>query len=396
MFFSKFLRKLVLVFLSLFLPFRGVSATLAAPQATISPYKDYSVSPQGAVKHIFLGNQVIATINDTGQEATIYYIYPDHLNSSSLVLDKNANLDELIDYYPFGSMRFDQHLTEHDEKRKFLAQIYNKATGLNYLNARYYNAVLGRFISQDPLFWQMNEDILTDPQQQNCYSYSRNNPIVYSDSFGLSAAIYNAVPNGGWRFGQKMGEFNGVVAYYNGIGSPGTTYSCVEYAKRYQSQIYGIKNIGPVGDAKTMWSMLNTINNRLAESKSAYTFTQHKNGSSFNLPAEGDLLFWTEGKYGHVMVVTEAKFDDKTNKGYVEIIDQNASKQAVRSFDVKKTDQGYSVMRNENSPMAGWFSPTSINATKSSQIISAPPANPVQKPSFIKNFLNRVKQFLKR
>jgi len=374
---------------------KEVYAAPALPQEEIIyPTKNYSVGPDGATKHIFLGNQVIATIDGTGSGAIVYYIYPDHLNSSSVIADSQQKLDEVIDYYPFGSMRFDYVSGKRNEKRKFIGQEYDKTTGLQYLNARYYDSSTGRFISQDPIFWQLSEDYLIDPQQQNSYSYSRNNPIVYSDPFGLSSAIYNAMPNGGWRFGQKMGEFNGVVAYYNGVGSSGTAYSCVEYAKRYQSQIYGIKNIGPVGDAKTMWTMLKTINNRLASAKSSYTFTQHTNGDGFNLPGEGDLLFWSEGKYGHVMVVTEAKFDNKTNKGYVEIIDQNASKQAVRNFDVKKTAKGYLVMKNETTPMAGWFSPESVknNSIKN----NSAPSTPTKQSSFFQNFWDRVGQFFKR
>jgi len=402
MFFIKFRRKLILVFLlALCLFFQAsISYSASLPQATtIYPTKNYSVGPNGIEKHIFLGNQVIATIDGEGKTATVYYIYPDHLNSSGVITNEAEELEELIDYYAFGSVRFNQSFNKRQEKRKFIGQEYDQSTGLNYLNARYYDANLARFMSQDPLFWQIREDYLVDPQQQNSYSYSRNNPIVYSDPFGLSSAIYNAIPSGGWRFGQKMGEFNGVIAYYNGIGSSGTTYSCVEYAKRYQAQVYGIKNIGPVGDAKTMWTMLNTINNRLANAKSAYTFTKHNNGDGFNLPSEGDLLFWTEGKYGHVMVVTESKFDTTTNKGHVEIIDQNASQKAVRSFDVKKTDKGYLVMRNESSPLAGWFSPTPVNHQTKAQGGVAPspvPTKSAQPSSFFKNFFSRVQKFFQR
>ncbi|MBI1866507.1 MAG: type IV secretion protein Rhs, partial [Candidatus Staskawiczbacteria bacterium] len=32
-----------------------------------------------------------------------------------------------------------------------MGQEYDAETGLNYLNARYYNSNIGRFISQDPM-----------------------------------------------------------------------------------------------------------------------------------------------------------------------------------------------------------------------------------------------------
>ncbi|MBI3337126.1 MAG: hypothetical protein HY005_00685, partial [Candidatus Staskawiczbacteria bacterium] len=58
-----------------------------------------------------------------------------------------------------------------------------------YLNARYYNSNIGRFISQDPMFWTLPVELLTDPQNQNSYAYARNNPIVGSDPSGESAEV---------------------------------------------------------------------------------------------------------------------------------------------------------------------------------------------------------------
>ncbi len=320
----------------------------------------------------------------------VYYIHPDHLGGAGLITDKNSRLDEVLDYRPYGSLRLDQHMGSHDEKRKYIGQEYDAGSGLEYLNARYYDPQLGRFLSHDPQFWPvLIDNLLIDPQQLNSYSYSRNNPIVLSDPTGLSSATYNPMPKNGWSFGQIMGQFNGVNAYYNGIGSSRTAYSCVEYAKRYMSQQYGINAIGPVGDAKTMWSMVDTINDRLQVAKSDYRFVKHANGTS-ELPGAGDLLFWTEGKYGHVMVVTESVFDTKNNKGHVEIIDQNASNKSVRNLDVRKNSKGYEIMRNDRTPVAGWFSPVKQTKTSPTQ---QPKEN---KPAFKQSFFGRIKQFFSK
>lgn len=303
----------------------------------------------------------------------VQYIHPDHLGGTAIVTNPQQKISELIDYYPFGSMRIDQQTGVYNEKRKFIGETYDSNTGLDYLNARYYDPQSGKFISQDPEFWNLSEEYLLDPQQLNSYSYSRNNPIILKDPLGLSSAISYSMPRGGWQLGQKMGSFNGVSAYYNGIGSSSTSYSCVEYAKRYVSQTYGMNSIGPVSDAKTMWSMVDTINSRLAKNGSSYTFEKHVNGAG-GLPGQGDLLFWTEGKYGHVMVVTESSFNADTGKGYVEIIDQNASKQAVRTLDIKQSGDGYVVTRNNGAPVAGWFS--AKGATVASPNISASTNSP--------------------
>ncbi|MBI1866455.1 MAG: type IV secretion protein Rhs, partial [Candidatus Staskawiczbacteria bacterium] len=57
-----------------------------------------------------------------------------------------------------------------------MGQEYDAETGLNYLNARYYNSNIGRFISQDPMFWDGShtKEQLIDPQSWNSYSYARN------------------------------------------------------------------------------------------------------------------------------------------------------------------------------------------------------------------------------
>lgn len=86
---------------------------------------------------------------------------------------------------PYGTIRFDQKTGSYSEQRKYIGQEYDADTGLNYLNARYYNSTIGRFISEDPVFWSFDKSWLADPQNQSSYGYARNNPIVNSDPSGL-------------------------------------------------------------------------------------------------------------------------------------------------------------------------------------------------------------------
>src|SRR3989338_2522200 len=95
------------------------------------------------------------------------------------------------------------------EQRKFIGEEYDATTDLNYLNARYYNAKIGRFVTEDPMFWSLPNELLTDPQQLNSYSYARNNPIVGSDPTGLLTIIvpgtnYNA---NDWSENGSMSNF---------------------------------------------------------------------------------------------------------------------------------------------------------------------------------------------
>jgi len=144
----------------------------------------------GVSHHLFAGVQDIATIQGTGSAAKAYHNAADLLNSSTVMTDSAGAISETMDYYPFGSLRIDSKIGAFSEQRKYIGQEYDADTGLNYLNARYYNATLARFISQDPMFWSFNVAWLTDPQNQNSYAYARNNPIAGSDPSGLLTAFF--------------------------------------------------------------------------------------------------------------------------------------------------------------------------------------------------------------
>lgn len=131
----------------------------------------------------------IATIEGSGAISKIYYNHSDSLNSSAVMTDSTGAIAETIDYFPFGSLRFDNKVSTFSEQRKYIGQEYDQDTGLNYLNARYYNSNIGRFISEDPMFWNFDQAWLADPQNQNSYAYARNNPLIYSDPDGKKAEL---------------------------------------------------------------------------------------------------------------------------------------------------------------------------------------------------------------
>ncbi|MEV4179640.1 RHS repeat-associated core domain-containing protein [Nonomuraea sp. NPDC049709] len=80
-------------------------------------------------------------------------------------------------YLPFGQRRGADDLPFTD--RGFLGKTEDASTGLDYLSARYYDPVIGRFISTDPLL------DLSKPQGANPYAYAGNNPVGASDPTGL-------------------------------------------------------------------------------------------------------------------------------------------------------------------------------------------------------------------
>jgi len=80
-------------------------------------------------------------------------------------------------YTPYGVKRAGSNVAS---AHGWLNQIADADTGLTYLNARYYDPALGRFLSPDPL---LNPG---DPRTLDPYRYADNNPVVYLDATGLS------------------------------------------------------------------------------------------------------------------------------------------------------------------------------------------------------------------
>jgi len=137
-------------------------------------------------KYIYAGGTLIASIKTDSNGTNPSYIHTDHLGGTNVVSNNLGNATETIEYYPFGGERVcsGPGATACDAEKKYIGQYFDVDTSLNYLNARYYNSYLGRFISEDPMFW--GQQNLLDPQSLNSYSYARNNPISLSDPSGQS------------------------------------------------------------------------------------------------------------------------------------------------------------------------------------------------------------------
>jgi RHS repeat-associated protein len=83
----------------------------------------------------------------------------------------------------------------------YTGHIQDDASGLTYMQARYYDPVIGRFLSIDPMtFTSMGND----PTYFNRYAYTGNDPVNFIDPFGEA------------RFGLSIG-----AGYFRGLGARG-------------------------------------------------------------------------------------------------------------------------------------------------------------------------------
>ena len=111
--------------------------------------------------------------------------YNDFTSNLSLSLDESGNVKEWKRYGAFGEILPGSSWGTDDNHRLFNGKWWDPESGLRYYGHRYYDDLPGRWISGDPLYRLMPERGLTDPQKQNLYAFSRNNPISWMDDDGL-------------------------------------------------------------------------------------------------------------------------------------------------------------------------------------------------------------------
>ena len=106
--------------------------------------------------------------------------FPKHLGSASTATSANGLVSWRQQYKPFGETM--NTLPVGDDLDGFTGHIKDSATGLNYMQARYYDPIIGRFLSIDPINFTPET-----PQMFGRYTYVNNDPVNGVDPSGLAA-----------------------------------------------------------------------------------------------------------------------------------------------------------------------------------------------------------------
>jgi RHS repeat-associated protein len=156
---------------------------------------EYSSTGPVLQEYVRLGSQLEAIENASGTPCRICYLTYDHLGSTRLVTDQNANVVARHDFRPFGEEisgntagRGGQWGVSDGVNQKFSGKERDSETGLDYFGARYYGSSLGRFTSPD--LPRVDQDP-SDPQSWNLYSYVRNNPLANIDPNGMDCITFD-------------------------------------------------------------------------------------------------------------------------------------------------------------------------------------------------------------
>ena len=214
------------------------------------------------------------------------------------------------DYGPYG-----QPLTSNSSQvingKGYIDQRFDPETGLQYLNARYYDALLGRFITPD--WWNP----LSPGVGTNRYAYAGNDPVNGSDptghkyqdgrnsdyGSGLGAGGYTTNFNsGGNSISSNSGSTSGYVYSYSNFTGSYTVWKNADGTQTRLTPVSptnnGIGNIGGQEDgAKLTGVNRKLIDNELTRYKA---YLKALGGWGKNFPITKVLLSQVEGMAGLV------------------------------------------------------------------------------------------------
>ncbi|WP_417690547.1 RHS repeat-associated core domain-containing protein [Pseudidiomarina sp.] len=108
------------------------------------------------------------------------YLHHDSLGSAQSGTDSSGAILWQEAYTPYGEALND--VSANQDLAGFTGHIKDDATGLSYMQTRYYDPVIGRFYSNDTVGFR-------DIHRFNRYAHANNNPYKYTNPDGRDAMI---------------------------------------------------------------------------------------------------------------------------------------------------------------------------------------------------------------
>jgi RHS repeat-associated protein len=148
------------------------------------------VSQQTTIFIYDASGQMVAEYSTLSQQGSggTSYLTVDSLGTPRVITDSSGSVKARHDYLPFGEevsagtggRTTQQGYVMDSVRQKFAGSERDMETGLDYMQARYYGSMVGRFMSVDPV-----SGSCWNPQSFNAYSYAWNNPLKLTDPTGM-------------------------------------------------------------------------------------------------------------------------------------------------------------------------------------------------------------------
>ncbi len=164
---------------------QGIRTKKIVEGKTIEYYLDgdlviYETNGTDTIRYTYDLDGSIVSMNLNGNE---YFYIKDIQGNITYIVDKYGNDLVEYEYDAYGNIL---HLYDYSgnglgrkNPYRYRGYRYDEETGWYYLDSRYYNPEIGRFINADGLLGKQG-DILG----HNMYAYCQNNPVMYSDPTG--------------------------------------------------------------------------------------------------------------------------------------------------------------------------------------------------------------------
>lgn len=134
------------------------------------------------LQRLVLGLVLCLTMMSGTAEVLVTYYHADTLGSPQAASDENGHLLWTEHYRAYGERIENSATATANNNIWYTGKPQDSTTGLTYLNARYYDPLIGRFMAVDPVRFQEG-----NVQSFNRYAYANNNPYRYIDPDGRNA-----------------------------------------------------------------------------------------------------------------------------------------------------------------------------------------------------------------
>ena len=120
----------------------------------------------------------LSVVSSSFSSEKITFYHYDLLGSPVAATNEKGEVLWREEYSPYGNKLLNQDAMS-DNARGYTGHVHDAETGLTYMQARYYDPEIGRFMSIDPVEFKVD-----NPVSFNRYAYGNNNPYKYIDPNG--------------------------------------------------------------------------------------------------------------------------------------------------------------------------------------------------------------------
>jgi|GEM_PF-2950574 len=162
-------------------------------------------------RYYIYGSGLLAAVTPEGQAYCYHY---NGIGSAIAITDSTQAVVNKYSYDAFGNIANQQEAITQPFKYVGQAGVMTEPNGFYYMKARYYDPVVGRFISEDPTGF--------DGGDVNLMAYVGNNPINMIDPSGEAKAIFNGKVISLWTDkGKYLGSWNATSGQGGNISEAG-------------------------------------------------------------------------------------------------------------------------------------------------------------------------------